>query len=105
MVWRSDVYFMLSAEMLLDALQDEIRTYWKVTRDAFPSTPSTVGPPTFLDVMHAYSLVTSRAFQVDAYHGAAMVPLADIFNHREDNHVCFEVSVASVFFDSSDNRV
>lgn len=43
--------------------------------------------------MHAYSLVTSRAFQVDAYHGAAMVPLADIFNHREDNQVCFEVSL------------
>lgn len=24
-----------------------------------------------------------------------MVPLADIFNHRENNHVCFEVSVST----------
>lgn len=66
-----------------------------MTKDSFPSTPSTLGPPTFLDVMHAYSLVTSRAFQVDAFHGAAMVPLADISNHRENNHVCFEVSVST----------
>lgn len=26
---------------------------------------------------HAYSLVSSRAFLVDAYHGLAMVPIAD----------------------------
>lgn len=26
---------------------------------------------------HAYSLVSSRAFMVDAYHGLAMVPIAD----------------------------
>lgn len=30
----------------------------------------------------AASLVSSRAFHVDAYHGDAMVPFADIFNHR-----------------------
>ena len=27
--------------------------------------------------LHAYSLVSSRAFLVDAYHGLAMVPIAD----------------------------
>jgi hypothetical protein len=27
--------------------------------------------------LHAYSLVSSRAFFVDAYHGLAMVPVAD----------------------------
>jgi hypothetical protein len=26
---------------------------------------------------HAYSLVSTRAFSVDAYHGLAMVPIAD----------------------------
>lgn len=26
---------------------------------------------------HAYSLVSSRAFWVDAYHGLSMVPIAD----------------------------
>ncbi|KAJ1972911.1 hypothetical protein H4R35_004416 [Dimargaris xerosporica] len=30
----------------------------------------------------AMSLISSRAFEVDGYHGNAMVPLADIFNHR-----------------------
>ncbi|KAI9511538.1 SET domain-containing protein [Russula earlei] len=36
---------------------------------------------------HAYALVSSRAFMVDAYHGLAMVPIADAFNHAQDNSV------------------
>ncbi|KAF9463590.1 hypothetical protein BDZ94DRAFT_1297791 [Collybia nuda] len=36
---------------------------------------------------HAYSLVSSRAFFVDAYHGLAMVPVADAFNHAQENHI------------------
>ncbi|KAI9592288.1 hypothetical protein BDF19DRAFT_451925 [Syncephalis fuscata] len=37
------------------------------------------------------SVVASRAFFVDDYHGDAMVPLADIFNHRSwDEHVHIE---------------
>ncbi|KAL0065954.1 hypothetical protein AAF712_007081 [Marasmius tenuissimus] len=38
----------------------------------------------------AFSLVSSRAFIVDAYHGLAMVPVADAFNHIRDNHVHLE---------------
>ncbi|KAL0317234.1 UNVERIFIED_CONTAM: Ribosomal lysine N-methyltransferase 3 [Sesamum angustifolium] len=37
----------------------------------------------------AKSLVASRSFQVDEYHGSGMVPLADLFNHKtaaEDVH-------------------
>lgn len=30
----------------------------------------------------AFSLVLSRAFYVDNYHGLSMVPLADVFNHH-----------------------
>ncbi|KAL7279130.1 hypothetical protein ACG7TL_006970 [Trametes sanguinea] len=37
--------------------------------------------------LHAYSLVCSRAFLVDAYHGLSMVPVADAFNHTNENHV------------------
>ena len=33
--------------------------------------------PTLAGFLHAYSLVSSRAFLVDAYHGLAMVPIAD----------------------------
>ncbi|KAL0427925.1 UNVERIFIED_CONTAM: Ribosomal lysine N-methyltransferase 3 [Sesamum latifolium] len=38
----------------------------------------------------AKSLVASRSFQVDEYHGSGMVPLADLFNHKtaaEDVHL------------------
>ncbi|TFK45041.1 hypothetical protein BDQ12DRAFT_46280 [Crucibulum laeve] len=39
---------------------------------------------------HAYTLVSSRAFLVDAFHGLSMVPIADTFNHVVDNHVHLE---------------
>ncbi|KIJ20793.1 hypothetical protein PAXINDRAFT_6574 [Paxillus involutus ATCC 200175] len=39
---------------------------------------------------HAYSLVSTRAFSVDAYHGLAMVPIADAFNHTNENHLHME---------------
>ena len=32
---------------------------------------------TFEGYKHAYALVSSRSFIVDAYHGLAMVPVAD----------------------------
>lgn len=33
--------------------------------------------PSLPGFCHAYSLVSSRAFSVDLYHGLAMVPIAD----------------------------
>ncbi|KAL5531645.1 hypothetical protein ACEPAG_4522 [Sanghuangporus baumii] len=39
---------------------------------------------------HAYSLVSSRSFIVDVYHGLAMVPIADAFNHNLENQVHLE---------------
>ncbi|KAL9234975.1 hypothetical protein vseg_009782 [Gypsophila vaccaria] len=36
------------------------------------------------DYFAAKSLVASRSFQIDDYHGAGMVPLADLFNHKTD---------------------
>ena len=40
----------------------------------FPNDDRSISLSSFL---HAYSLVSSRAFLVDAYHGLAMVPIAD----------------------------
>ncbi|KAI9339216.1 hypothetical protein DFJ73DRAFT_779389 [Zopfochytrium polystomum] len=41
--------------------------------------------------LRATSLVSSRAFEVDSYHGTAMVPFADLFNHRSGaEHVHIE---------------
>ncbi|ORZ15736.1 hypothetical protein BCR42DRAFT_461014 [Absidia repens] len=46
---------------------------------------------TFDQFQKVTTLVSSRAFEVDAYHENAMVPFADIFNHRSgDEHVHFE---------------
>ncbi|KQK10878.1 hypothetical protein BRADI_2g56792v3 [Brachypodium distachyon] len=45
----------------------------------------------------AKSLLSSRSFHIDSYHGSGMVPLADLFNHKTDGeHVHFtKVSDAS----------
>ena len=32
--------------------------------------------------LQAASLTSSRAFYVDDFHGEALVPLADLFNHK-----------------------
>ena len=58
-------------------LQDEAREYFAsvalpiLSRHMLPSSIS------FSGFLHAYSLVSSRAFLVDAYHGLSMVPIAD----------------------------
>jgi hypothetical protein len=38
-----------------------------------------LGSLTLSDFHHAFSLVSSRAFHVDAYHKVAMVPIADAY--------------------------
>ncbi|RXW22374.1 hypothetical protein EST38_g3487 [Candolleomyces aberdarensis] len=44
----------------------------------------------FSGFLRAYCLVSSRAFMVDTFHGLAMVPVADAFNHVQENHVHLE---------------
>lgn len=45
---------------------------------------------TFELFKRASSLVASRAFGVDSYHGDAMLPIADLFNHTGNEHVHIE---------------
>ncbi|QRV88873.1 SET domain protein [Ceratobasidium sp. AG-Ba] len=45
---------------------------------------------TILNFRRAWSLVSSRSFRVDTYHGLAMVPIADAFNHTTENQVHME---------------
>ncbi|CEP15315.1 hypothetical protein [Parasitella parasitica] len=48
-------------------------------------------PYSFDKFIKISTLISSRAFQVDAYHENALVPFADIFNHSGKNeHVHFE---------------
>ncbi|KAJ1554935.1 hypothetical protein HK405_003682 [Cladochytrium tenue] len=47
--------------------------------DYFPPNEESTRRRRFFE---ASSLVSSRAFEVDDYHGTAMVPFADLYNHR-----------------------
>ncbi|KIP05485.1 hypothetical protein PHLGIDRAFT_119783 [Phlebiopsis gigantea 11061_1 CR5-6] len=77
-------------------IMDEVRQYYTGVVAPALSSPSPsrqfTSPPalSFSGFLHAYSLVSSRAFLVDAYHSLAMVPIADAFNHTLDNHVHLE---------------
>ncbi|SGY97441.1 BQ5605_C035g11404 [Microbotryum silenes-dioicae] len=46
-----------------------------------------IGHPTREAFFRAYSLVSSRAFMIDAFHTVALVPLFDLFNHSDTPHV------------------
>ncbi|GBE89776.1 hypothetical protein BKA93DRAFT_405485 [Sparassis latifolia] len=67
---------------------DESREYYATIVEPLLSSLSSSN--TLSGFLHAYSLVSSRAFLVDAYHGLSMVPIADAFNHIHENHVHLE---------------
>ncbi|KAJ7820271.1 hypothetical protein B0H13DRAFT_1661011 [Mycena leptocephala] len=75
------------------SLVSEIEEYFHQVADpvyskVFESSPERI--PSLDDFYHAYSLVSSRAFLVDSYHGLSMVPIADAFNHAQENNVHLE---------------
>ncbi|KAM0793633.1 hypothetical protein ACM66B_001065 [Microbotryomycetes sp. NB124-2] len=45
------------------------------------------------DFCRAFSFVSSRAFIVDSFHGLALVPFADAFNHSDMPHVNLESDI------------
>ncbi|KAG9225375.1 hypothetical protein PLEOSDRAFT_172149 [Pleurotus ostreatus PC15] len=72
-------------EMAVSALSARIRTFYEeISRRFLPQVAS------LASYTKAFTLVSSRAFIVDAYHGLSMVPIADAFNHSQDNHVHIE---------------
>lgn len=76
-------------------MQEEIQAYYNTT--VVPASQIMSAKMTLDQFIHAYTLVSSRAFLVDAYHGLAMVPIADAFNHAADNHVHLEVRLSLSF--------
>lgn len=51
---------------------------------------------TYAEMLDALSLVSTRSFKVDAFHGDAFVPFADLFNHKsgaEHIHLLSEQNV------------
>ncbi|KAJ7105067.1 hypothetical protein C8R43DRAFT_906832 [Mycena crocata] len=76
--------------LLLTSSQDEIREYFEQVAQPVYSKLFSEKNPSLPDFYLAYSLVSSRSFLVDAYHGLSMVPIADAFNHAQENHVHLE---------------
>lgn len=72
--------------------QNAIETFF--TRIVGPflqaNLPTMSNPARWALFRRAYTIVSSRAFWVDAYHGLALVPIADAFNHSEEHHVHLE---------------
>jgi len=84
--------FFTSGDRQVKLLEEIDQYYYNVVEPHFHEffdgpPPST---PPLRDFYRAYSLVSSRAFLVDAYHGLSMVPIADAFNHAQDNNVHLE---------------
>jgi N-lysine methyltransferase SETD6 len=65
-------------------MQEELRDYYQqvaeplIHRYSNELTSQHQIVPTLHGFYRAYSLVSSRAFVVDAYHGLCMVPVADL---------------------------
>jgi len=64
-----------AAPPLRHVLQDDILGFYLSV--AAPLLELAGLSPSVGGFRHAYALVSSRAFMVDAYHGLAMVPVAD----------------------------
>ena len=58
----------------LTTYQNDISGFYSFVAAPFSSVRTYQRPEGF---QHAYELISSRAFMVDAYHGLAMVPTAD----------------------------
>ncbi|CEG69310.1 hypothetical protein RMATCC62417_05407 [Rhizopus microsporus] len=77
----------------LNDLKDDYHELVEPLLDEYPYIFKREGddPYSFDKFVKASTLISSRAFEVDAYHENALVPFADLFNHRgEGEHVHFQ---------------
>ncbi|KAI8982990.1 hypothetical protein BDB01DRAFT_137258 [Pilobolus umbonatus] len=80
----------------LDDLEDDYAELIEPILDAHPyifhrGDNEDNDPYSFDKFIKISTLISSRNFEVDAYHENALVPFADIFNHKGENeHVHFE---------------
>jgi hypothetical protein len=63
-----------------------MRRFYSATSALLPVTPAHSAPSPFSAFIHAYTLLSTRAFIIDLYHAAALVPFADILNHSSSPH-------------------
>ncbi|GAB4855779.1 hypothetical protein Ancab_024424 [Ancistrocladus abbreviatus] len=94
LVWTLDEVdaLLLGTELHKTVKEDKALVYEDWKECILPLLDSSSLNPAFFGVEEyfaARSLVASRSFQIDDYHGIGMVPLADLFNHKtgaEDVH-------------------
>ncbi|KAN0015470.1 hypothetical protein ACTFIU_008203 [Dictyostelium citrinum] len=97
-LWDSESRKLLKGTAIEDVLNDDDILINQVYADVIVATLSKNHPEIFGDkelyslenFKIANSIISSRAFCVDSYHGDSLVPLADIFNHqtaREHVHI------------------
>ncbi|KAK8716400.1 hypothetical protein V6N13_043709 [Hibiscus sabdariffa] len=96
LVWTlGEVDCLLSGTELHKAIkEDKTLMYEDWKENILPllySAPESLNPSSFSveEYFAARSLISSRSFMIDEYHGSGMVPLADLFNHKtgaEDVH-------------------
>ncbi|KAG5386241.1 hypothetical protein IGI04_037711 [Brassica rapa subsp. trilocularis] len=101
LVWPlEDLDSLLSGtEIHKDVKKDHGLVYEDWEENIVPLTsllPENVDPGSFgiKEYLAAKSLIASRSFEIDDYHGWGMVPLADLFNHKtgeEDVHFTAEL--------------
>lgn len=75
-----------------DEYRTVVRDFLEMNEDVFKYQDLDIHGPKFsLDSFkHATALATSRAYEVDYFHGISMVPFIDLFNHSSDEHAHFE---------------
>ncbi|KAF8102060.1 hypothetical protein N665_0201s0349 [Sinapis alba] len=101
LVWPLDELDSLlsGTEIHKDVKKDHGLVYEDWEENIVPLTsllPGNVDPGSFgiKEYLAAKSLIASRSFEIDDYHGWGMVPLADLFNHKtgeEDVHFTAEL--------------
>ncbi|KAI8903526.1 hypothetical protein EDD86DRAFT_250240 [Gorgonomyces haynaldii] len=72
--------------------RDQLKEDYQIVVDLMERYPEMkLDKMTIEDFYLVFSFVVSRAFQADEYHGEALVPFADLFNHKTDGeHVHLE---------------
>uniref|UniRef100_A0A0D9YI76 N-lysine methyltransferase n=1 Tax=Oryza glumipatula TaxID=40148 RepID=A0A0D9YI76_9ORYZ len=112
LVWPADEAERLLAGTELDKIVKQDRQFicedWKeCIEPLILSGELEVDPDDFSleNYFSAKSLLSSRSFRIDSYHGSGMVPLADLFNHKTGGeHVHFTSVLEALDSDSEDGE-
>uniref|UniRef100_J3L6F0 SET domain-containing protein n=1 Tax=Oryza brachyantha TaxID=4533 RepID=J3L6F0_ORYBR len=112
LIWPADEAERLLAGTELDKIVKQDRQFicedWKeCIEPLILSGELEVGPDDFSleNYFSAKSLLSSRSFRIDSYHGSGMVPLADLFNHKTGGeHVHFTSAIETSDSDSEDGE-